>query len=63
MNKDRLKSLLEHWIEHSLEHSEKYFEWAEKISSEMPEISELLKKAAMKFEEGVRLLEDAKNKL
>ena len=56
---EKLKHLLEHWIEHSREHTIRYAEWAEKVRSESPEVSEILKEAVKKFEEGEKLLKKA----
>ena len=57
---EKLRHLLEHWIEHSKEHTAKYAEWAEKIKEENPEVSELMLNAVKKFEEGEKLLDEAR---
>ncbi|MCD6494377.1 MAG: hypothetical protein J7K36_11420 [Archaeoglobaceae archaeon] len=59
MSVEKLKHLLEHWIEHNKEHVAKYEEWAEKMEDERPEVSELLRKAIEKFNEGEKFLKEA----
>ncbi len=56
---DKLKHLLEHWIEHCKEHNAKYLEWTERIRDERPDVAELIVRAVERFEEGVRILEEA----
>ncbi|MCS7121518.1 MAG: hypothetical protein NZ895_02820 [Archaeoglobaceae archaeon] len=63
MDRNKLKSMIAHWIEHSKEHTAKYYEWAEKLSKDLPEVSELLIKAAKYFEEGEKYLEQASKKI
>ncbi len=57
---EKFKKLLEHWIEHNEEHIETYKRWANDLSGE---ISELLKRAVKKFEEGNELLKEIQGKL
>jgi predicted transcriptional regulator len=59
----KFKILLKHYIEHSREHTSKYLEWAEKLEVENEEISQLLRRAAEKFIEGEKILEEIYNKL
>ncbi len=60
---NKIGRLLEHWIEHCKEHNEKYLEWAERIKEENPDVAELIFEAVRRFEEGVKLLEKAREKL
>ena len=45
-NLDKLRVLLPHWITHNQGHGGEYADWADRIASDQPEISDLLKKAA-----------------
>ncbi len=60
---NKIERLLEHWIEHCKEHNEKYLEWAEKIRGENPDVAKLIVEAVRRFEEGVKLLEEALKRL
>ncbi|MFN3383972.1 MAG: hypothetical protein ACK401_03640 [Archaeoglobaceae archaeon] len=57
---ERFKKLLGHWIEHNEEHLEIYKRWANDLSGE---VSELLKDAMKKFEEGNRILKEIYGRL
>lgn len=50
---EKFKKLLEHWIEHNEEHIENYMKWAEELGGN---VSDLLKEAVKKFEEGNEIL-------
>lgn len=63
MDRTKIKFLIEHWIEHNREHVNKYYELAEKLQKDLPEVSELISKAIRCFEEGDRYLEEASKKI
>ncbi len=59
---DKLRVMLPHWIDHNQGHGGEFAQWAEKLTSDSPELARLLRDAVQSLQEAQRCLEEALSK-
>ena len=59
---DKLRVMLPHWIDHNQGHGGEFGQWAEKLTSDYPEVARLLQDAVQSLQEAQSRLEEALDK-
>ncbi|MCI5122415.1 MAG: hypothetical protein D3908_14745 [Candidatus Electrothrix sp. AUS4] len=59
---DKLRVMLPHWIDHNQGHGKEFAQWADKLSSDSPEVTQLLREAVQSLQKAQARLEDALQK-
>ncbi|WP_339137112.1 MAG: hypothetical protein WGN25_03925 [Candidatus Electrothrix sp. GW3-4] len=59
---EKLRVMLPHWIGHNQGHGGEFAQWAEKITSDSPEVAQLLRDAVQSLQEAQSSLEEALEK-
>jgi len=59
---DKLRVMLPHWIGHNQGHGGEFAQWAEKLTSDSPEVAQLLRDAVLSLQKAQSCLEEALDK-
>ncbi|MCI5145941.1 MAG: hypothetical protein D3923_10530 [Candidatus Electrothrix sp. AR3] len=56
---EKVQVMLPHWIEHNQGHGAEFLQWAEKLEIDFPEMTTLLRNAAVSLQEAEQCLQEA----
>jgi hypothetical protein len=59
---EKLRVMLPHWIDHNQGHGKEFAQWGEKLTSDAPEVAQLLQTAVQSLQEAQASLEEALKK-
>jgi ABC-type transporter Mla subunit MlaD len=59
---DKLRVMLPHWIDHNQGHGKEFAQWVDKLSSDSPEVAQLLAEAVQSLQKAQNSLEEALEK-